>query len=302
MPFCLTCMEKYVETKEEHAKSCKGKLSYPCMNCGNVKGSDHDCPQYEDNPCRMTCEEIDILIRKHAEYPWAPTRINASTQYVVRLKSELAVRVRIVESAKQKQEKFGKIPLPTLVDVSGARFAILALQNIAPPDNCALSIGSLRSTGKELETPKFQTASTTIMLAAVSGEDNKVEAIQGFLGNHFGQLFQFGPSVNLQFVAMQGIGKGMSSHGESLNVKVCAEPKLMGSLVPLSGMTTIWVGTKLNPWPLFEGERGFGSPMVPCKNCCSASMNFSFFSKEDMKWMAKNEKKDKQISNTQKGI
>ncbi|WP_028208515.1 hypothetical protein [Paraburkholderia nodosa] len=249
-------------------------------------GTGHVCFPDIPSPLRLNNGEITILIAEHesfiAKYSssnYAPIvdRVKRSRAKLVELNMELVLRNKIKIAAQENKARFGRFPLPTDFDIAGARYLAYVIQLLArkadPPDgmpeppevrlmdSLTVAVGSC-SDGTGLN-------------YSLSGEceGQKVDVLQPEIHSFCGSVYLKFYAINTVFDIEQNLGKASSYAPETYQIRVCAEPKLWNGLDTkkekkhYNGMTTLWVGSKTNPYPLIPEETGVGSPMLPCLRC-----------------------------------
>lgn len=214
------------------------------------------------DPRRLNNVELERLLDEHHAYNTGrPAPDLFSVRYIAAGVSELELREQIETAGAERAGQMGRIPRPSAADIAGARYIMHALRN-APGESGVVSVGS-RADGK--------------LVVAFSGERAKVELTRALVAGRIGDIFVFAPDQNDVFMIYEAITKAQS-YGNAV-VKVCAEPKLMADGEQYTGVTTLWVGSRVNPWPLLPGRTGFGTPMLPCTVCVSGSVNRLFVGK-----------------------
>jgi hypothetical protein len=197
------------------------------------------------------------------------------------LQREQSLRNDIKVEALKKRSDFSGFPLPTDFDIAGARYLTYVLQVLT-----GQTTSDLPGVGQRLYAPNSMTVAVGSvgdkLYYALSGKHSKqkigrfLPELAEFAGSVFARAF----AVNTQYDLQQNIGKHMSYDSSSYQIRVCAEPKLWDVDAPTTGyngMTTLWVGTSNNPFPLVAGQTGFGSAMLPCGRCqawASAADNY----------------------------
>ncbi|HKR39248.1 MAG TPA: hypothetical protein VJU59_06110 [Paraburkholderia sp.] len=245
------------------------------------------------SPLRLDNGELKVLIAEHETYiakygrsNFQPIqhRVERSRFKLAELNAELVLRNKIKAAALEHKVLFGRFPLPTDFDIAGARYLAYVIQLLArkvePPDgmpeppqvpmvdSMTVAVGSC-SDGPGLH-------------YALSGEHQgqKVDVIQPEIHSFCGSVFLKFYAINTVFFVEQNLGRSSSYSPDTYQIRVCAEPKLWDGLDQkkrkdekhrYNGMTTLWVGTRKNPYPLIPEETGVGSPMLPCQRCLQFS-------------------------------
>ena len=229
--------------------------------CQNIGQHEKYIARYKDSGYWKTQKQVGLAQSKVGE-----------------LKAELVLREKIKSAAQEKKDKFSHFPLPTDFDIAGARYLAYVMQllsgHIKPPP------GMRRL--PRLEMPESMTVAVgsstngTGLHYALSGEqrawktDKLQPEIHALCGSVYGRFYE----INTAYDIEQSIGKSSSYDPSRYAIRCCAEPKLWDGLSKkekaprYSGMTTLWVGTKANLYPLIPEETGIGSPMLPCPLCC----------------------------------
>ena len=262
-----------------------------CEKCGGtgIIGTTHVCFPDLPSPLRLNYGEINSLIAEHgtyirqyrgSDYPPIQKRVKKSERKIRELEAELTLRNKIKTVAMEKKKDFGSFPLPTDFDIAGARYLAYVIQLLAgqvelpagmpePPrvrmmDSLTLAVGSC--------------ADAPGLHYALSGEHEgqKIDVIQPEIQSFCGSVYLKFYAINAAYHYEQSIGRASSYAPNTYQIRVCAEPKLWNGLERkekqrYNGMTTLWAGSKKNPYPLIPEETGVGSPMLPCPRCLQFS-------------------------------
>ncbi len=264
-----------------------------CPLCGGSDklGAEHVCFPDLPSPLRLNNGELDSLIGEHEKYiarykddRYGPTqhKVRLAQSKVDELKAELVLRNRIKTTAKEKKAHFSRFPLPTDFDIAGARYLAYVMQlltgqvkppkgmpkppRLPMPESLTVAVGS--------------SANEIGLHYALSGEQDgsKIAMLQPEIQALCGMVYVQFYSINTAYDLEQSFGKAASYDPDNYSIRVCAEPKLWDRLGKkekqrYNGMTTLWVGSKANPYPLIPEETGVGSPMLPCPRCRSFAEN-----------------------------